>query len=275
MHILGIDPGIVAAGLLAGFTVGLTGMGGGAITTPLLILVFRVPAVAAVGTDLTAGVVMKLVGGGVHAKAGTVRWDLVRRLSMASVPATVLGVMAIQFVGEAHVEGFVQRAVGVALLAGAGAMLLRSRRVRRALGLKPPETTLAVGEGETSLAAVRTDLRNPAALTLALGALVGFMVGLTSVGSGSLMIAALTWLYPRLHSSELVGTDLAQAFLLVTAAAIAHMAVGHVDFGLAGSLLVGAVPGVIAGARLSSRAPDHIVRPALVTVLAATGLKLL
>lgn len=275
MHILGIDPAIVAAGLLAGFTVGLTGMGGGAITTPLLILVFRVPAVAAVGTDLVASVVMKLVGGGVHAKAGTVRWDLVRRLSIASIPAAVLGVATIRVIGEARVEGFIQRAVGIALLAGAAAMLLRSRRVRRFLGLRPPEEPVTVGPGASSMVAVRTGVRSPVALTFGVGAAVGFMVGLTSVGSGSLMIAALTWLYPRLHGAELVGTDLAQAFLLVTAAAVTHLAIGHVNFALAGSLLVGAVPGVLAGARLSSRAPDHIVRPALVTVLAATGLKLL
>lgn len=275
MHILGIDPAIAAAGLLAGFTVGLTGMGGGAITTPLLILVFRVPAVAAVGTDLVAGVVMKLVGGGVHARAGTVRWDVVRRLSIASVPATVLGVVTIRLVGEEHVEGFVQRAVGVALLAGATSMLLRSRRVRALLHLKPPEEPMAPGTGGDSLVAVRTSVRNPVALTFAMGAAVGFMVGLTSVGSGSLMIAALTWLYPKLPGSELVGTDLVQAFLLVSAAALTHVFIGRVDFALAGSLLVGAVPGVLAGARLSSRAPDHIVRPALVTVLVATGLKLL
>lgn len=275
MHVLGIDPAIAAAGLLAGFTVGLTGMGGGAITTPLLILVFRVPAVAAVGTDLVASVVMKLVGGGVHARAGTVRWDLVRRLSLASIPATILGVITLRVIGETRVEGFVQRAVGVALLAGAFSMLLRSRRVRRALGLQPPEDPVAVGSGRDSLVAVRRSVRKPVALTLGVGAAVGYMVGLTSVGSGSLMIAALTWLYPRLPGAELVGTDLAQAFLLVSAGAAAHLAIGHVDLALAASLLVGAIPGVLAGARVSSRAPDHIVRPALATVLVATGLKLL
>lgn len=272
MHILGLDPAIIAAGLLAGFTVGLTGMGGGAITTPLLILVFKVPAVAAVGTDLVASVVMKLVGGGVHARAGTVRWDLVRRLSIASVPAAIAGVVMLRSIGDSAAEGFVQRAVGLALLAAAASMILRSTRVRRWLRLRRPAHV-----GAPSPTDEPTDARvaHPVALIAGVGAVVGFMVGLTSVGSGSLMIAALAWLYPRMPTNHLVGTDLAQGFVLVTAAAVAHMGIGSVDLGLAASLLVGAVPGVLAGARLSSRAPDHLVRPALVTVLAATGLKLL
>lgn len=273
MHVLGLDPAIVAAGLLAGFTVGLTGMGGGAITTPLLILVFKVPAVAAVGTDLVASVFMKLVGGGIHARAGTVRWDLVRRVSVASVPAAIAGVVVLRTVAEGHVEGFVQRAVGLALLAAAVSMVLRSSRVRQWLRLRQPAHVGApLAPSETKPSA---RVAHPIALTAVVGAFVGFMVGLTSVGSGSLMIAALAWLYPRMPSNQLVGTDLAQGFVLVSAAAVAHLGLGRVDLALASSLLVGALPGVLAGARLSSRAPDHIVRPALVTVLAATGLKLL
>lgn len=285
--LLHIDPQIALVGLVVGFTVGLTGMGGGALTTPLLILVFRVPAVVAVGSDLVASVVMKLVGGGVHARAGTVQWPIVRRLTVAGVPGVLLGVVALQLVDPASVEALVRRAVGLALLAGAASMVLRSGRVRRRLlavapGRRPRAAALAAGTApaaapadEERAADARPAHEGPLVATLVLGGVVGFVVGLTSVGSGSLMVAVLAWLHPRLSTAQLVGTDLVQAFLLVTAGAVAHLGLGVVDFALAGSLLAGAVPGVLVGARLSAKAPDHLVRPALVAILATTGLKML
>lgn len=263
-----LDPAIAGAGLVVGFVVGLTGMGGGSLTTPLLILVFRIPSVAAVGSDLVASVAMKLVGGGIHARARTVRWDLVGLLSLSSIPAAVAGVVALRVVGPDHVEALVPRAVGLALVAGAMAIILRLPWVLAHLS-----TTRA---GSPLLRLLTSASRAPRPRpTLVLGALVGVLVGLTSVGSGSLVVTALAFLYPGLTSAELVGTDLVQGFFLVSAAAATHALIGDVRLALVASLLAGAIPGVVAGARLSSRAPDRIVRPVLAGVLLTTGLKMI
>ena len=252
-----LEPGISLVGLLVGFVVGLTGMGGGALMTPLLVLVFHVQPLAAVSSDLVASLVMKPFGGAVHLSRGTVRRDIALCLTAASVPAAFVGVLLLKAVGTEHVEQFLRQAIGIALLASAGSMVLRSRILAvRAQGLEPRPSTLNV----------------PA--TLAIGALGGLLVGMTSVGSGSVIIVLLLVVYPRLSSSELVGTDLVQAVPLVASAALGHYLFGDVRLGLTGSLLLGALPGVMAGAHLSSRAGIRCVRPVLFTVLLASGLKL-
>ena len=258
MHLLGIDFAVALAGLLVGFTVGLTGMGGGALMTPIMVLVFGVPPLTAVSSDLLVSLVMKPVGGAVHLRRGTVRTDLVRWLVVGSVPAAFAGALLLRAVGPAHVEPLLKRALGLALVATAGSMVLRAR----------------ITSGRAARFSQHTVLVRPLP-TVAIGLLGGLIVGLTSVGSGSLMIVLLLVLYPGLSSAELVGTDLVQAIPLVASAALGHVLFGDIRLGLTLSLLVGALPGVYVGARLSARAPDRVVRPTLLLVLLTSGLKLL
>ncbi|HZQ28073.1 MAG TPA: sulfite exporter TauE/SafE family protein [Acidimicrobiales bacterium] len=252
-----VDPLVALAGLAVGFTVGLTGMGGGALMTPIMVLLFHVNALAAVSSDLVVSLVMKPVGGAVHARRGTVRKDIALWLCVGSVPAAFAGVLILKAVGAQQVNALLTRALGLALLASAGSIVLR--RVidnRRAEGWDPPPATLRKGA------------------TIAIGVIGGLIVGLTSVGSGSLIIVMLLFVYPGLRSPELVGTDLIQAVPLVGAAAVGHLLFGDVRLGLTASLIAGSLPGVYVGARLSSRAPEKIVRPSLFAVLVASGLKL-
>jgi uncharacterized membrane protein YfcA len=265
---LQIDLYVAAAGLLVGFTVGLTGMGGGALMTPLLVLLFKVPPLAAVSSDLVAAVIMKPVGGGVHLRRGTVNLPLVRWLMVGSVPAAFAGVLVLRALGDgAMVQARIKQVLGVALLLAASSIaakgLLQVRATRRALEQA----------GGGPVAATPFQLRPLP--TVLIGVVGGLVVGMTSVGSGSLMIVMLLLLYPMLRSSELVGTDLVQAIPLVASAAVGHLLFGDFQLDLTASLLVGSLPGVYLGAKLSSRANDAVIRPALALVLVASGLKLL
>jgi uncharacterized membrane protein YfcA len=265
---LHIDLYVAAAGLLVGFTVGLTGMGGGALMTPLLVLLFKVQPLTAVSSDLVAAVIMKPVGGGVHLRRGTVNFGLVRWLMVGSVPAAFAGVLVLRQLGDgAVVQGRIKQVLGAALLLAAASIaakgLLQVRATRRATG--------AAGVAGP---AVRPFQLRPLP-TVLIGVVGGLVVGMTSVGSGSLMIVMLLLLYPMLRSSELVGTDLVQAIPLVASAAAGHLLFGDFRLDLTASLLVGSLPGVYLGARLSSRANDAVIRPALALVLVTSGLKLL
>jgi uncharacterized protein len=252
-----LDPAIAIAGLVIGFTVGLTGMGGGALATPILILIFKVPALAAVGSDLAASLVMKPFGGGLHIKRGTVRKDLVGWLVVGSVPSAVVGVLVVHSL-HGDVEPLIKRALGVALVAAATTIVLRAQiQRRRKVGIDPPPVTVRP------------------AVTVAIGVIGGLIVGMTSVGSGSLMIVLVLLAYPGLSPAQLVGTDLVQAIPLVAAATMAHGLFGDIHLGVTASLVIGGIPGVLFGARLSSRSESRLVRPALFLVLLTSGLKLL
>ena len=253
---MAFDPTLALAGLLVGFMVGMTGMGGGALMTPILVLFFKVDALAAVGSDLVVSLFMKPVGAAVHLRRGTVRRDIAVWLVVGSVPAAFLGSLVPRLVGAEQIEPLLKEAIGIALLASAGSMILRAR------------FSVFGGGGAPGGAGVQ---RLP---TLAIGALGGLLVGITSVGSGSLIIVLLMLVYPRLTSAELVGTDLIQAIPLVGSAALGHLLFGNVALGLTSSLLVGAIPGVFVGARISSSTSGRLVRPALFVVLLSSGLKL-
>jgi len=255
-----LDLGIALAGLIVGIVVGLTGMGGGALMTPILVIGFGIEPLAAVSSDLVAAVVMKPIGGGIHFRRGTVHTGLVKWLALGSVPGALIGSYWISHLAG-DVGGVIKIVLGVVLLVAAAAMVAR--------GYLSAHRTAGVTGDEALRVPVK---RMP---TLLIGLFGGLIVGMTSVGSGSLMIVALMLLYPTLSSKELVGTDLVQAVPLVLAAAIGHLLWGEFEMGLTGSLLLGAVPGVIIGAHVSSRAPDAIIRPILVLVLALSGLKLL
>ena len=253
-----MDLTLALAGLGVGVIVGLTGMGGGALMTPILVLVFGVPPIAAVSSDLAASAVMKPFGGFVHARRGTVNWRLVLWLCVGSVPSAFCGVLLLRLLGsDASVQHTVQTALGVALVLAAAGLLLKSWTARR-----------RGGDGAAEPIAVRP---LPTALV---GAAGGLIVGLTSVGSGSLIIVVLLALYPKLRANDLVGTDLVQAIPLVFSAAFGHALFGDLKLDLAGAVLIGSVPGVLIGSRISSRAPAGLIRSALVIVLLASALKL-
>jgi uncharacterized membrane protein YfcA len=263
-----IDWGIVLAGAIVGFTVGMTGMGGGALMTPILVIFFGVAPTAAVSSDLVAAMIMKPIGGGVHIRRRTVRWPLVAWLCIGSIPMAFAGVLIIHNLGDTEqVENITKVFLGWTLLLASAAMVykawLQGRRslAARMVGHDPQD--------DLPPFAVRI------IPTVIVGLVGGLMVGLTSVGSGSIIIVCLMLLYPMLRGSELVGTDLVQAIPLVAAAALAHIAVGDFELGLTASILIGSIPAVWFGARVSSRAPDGVIRPLLVFVLAASALKLL
>jgi len=253
------DLPIALSGLFVGFIVGLTGMGGGALMTPLLVLLFGVQPLAAVSSDVVASMIMKPFGGAVHWRRGTVHRGLVLWLMLGSVPSAFLGVLLLKSLGgEATLQGIVKHALGVALLVVVAGLLTRPLLVR----------SRKAGDSSAPLLVKRWP-------TLLIGVLGGLVVGVTSVGSGSLMIVMLLLLYPRIRMSELVGTDLVQAIPLVASAALGHLLFGDFQLGLTTSILVGSIPGVFLGAQFSARAPDHVIRPALMVVLLGSGLKLL
>ena len=253
---------LVLGGLGVGFVVGLTGMGGGALMTPMLVIFFGIDPVTAVSSDLVVSLVMKPFGAGVHAKEGTVNYELVKWLCIGSIPSAFAGVLLLNALGGDNVSKTVKLYLGIALLMAATSMVIR-HEINRRRG-----TTVAVAGAQHALVVRPVP-------TLCIGIVGGLIVGMTSVGSGSLIIVLLLLLYPSLAAGQLVGTDLVQAVPLVGAAALGHFFFGDVKFGLAGALMLGAIPGVLIGARISSRAPDHIIRPILIVVLVASGAKLL
>ena len=253
-----IDPLITLAGAFVGFVVGLTGMGGGALMTPILVLLFGIEPLAAVSSDIVASMIMKPIGGGVHWRRGTVHGGLVKWLVLGSVPSAFLGVLLLRRLGSGSaLQSHVRLALGIALLVVTVGLVVK------------PLLALRRKAGESDQPLVVKPLP-----TVLIGVLGGVVVGLTSVGAGSLMIVLLLALYPRLRLSELVGTDLVQAVPLVASAAIGHLLFGSFELGLTVSILIGSIPGVFVGARFSSRAPDYVIRPSLAVVLLLSGLKL-
>ncbi len=254
-----VDPYIVLGSAVVGFLVGMTGAGGGALMTPMLILLFGVKPSTAISSDLVAAVLMRPFGAAVHLRRGTANLRLAGWMVTGSVPAAFLGAYLLHLLGSSKgAEDRVEIALGAALLTGAAAMLLRAVLDRRA--------------GRRRYATVRELTLRPLP-TVAIGAVGGVIVGLTSVGSGSLMIVLLLFLYPLIGANQLVGTDLCQAVPLTLAAALGALAFGHVEFAVTASVVIGSVPAVVLGALLSSRAPDGLVRPVITFVVFASGLK--
>jgi len=254
-----VDPFIVLGSAVVGFLVGMTGAGGGALMTPMLILLFGVRPSTAISSDLVAAVLMRPVGAAVHLRRGTVNLRLVAAMVAGSVPMAFLGTYLLHLMGHSsEAEKRVQTALGAALLLGAAAMVLRFVLDRRS----GQDRTGVVHHVELRL--VRTVL---------IGMVGGLVVGLTSVGSGSLMIVLLLFVYPAIGANQLVGTDLTQAVPLTAAAALGALAFGHVEISVTTSLIIGSMPAVLVGSLLSSWAPDRYVRPVITFVIFASGLK--
>ncbi len=254
---------LVVAGALVGFLVGLTGMGGGALMTPILIMFFGVAPLAAVSSDLVASLFMKPVGAIVHLRKGTVDKRLALWLTISAAPSAFLGVLVLKAIGGgARVQADIKVFLGVALLLTVASMVVKSWIVLRRDGASTP----AVGGPS------RVEIRP--VLTVLIGVFGGLAVGMTSVGSGSLIIGLLLLAYPKLRAGQLVGTDLVQAIPLVGAAALGHALFGDVRLPVTLSLLIGAIPAVYLGARLSATGANRYVRPVLAAVLVASALKL-
>ncbi|MBI3047434.1 MAG: sulfite exporter TauE/SafE family protein [Acidobacteria bacterium] len=251
-----MDPTLPLAGFAVGVLIGLTGMGGGALMTPFLILVLGTRPVIAVGTDLVYGAATKLVGAYLHWRQRTVDLGLALRLAAASVPAGLAAVVALRlFPDAAAADRAVRHALGIALIAVA---LLLMARVRSALPLPlPARWRRALQGGGTYVA----------------GALVGALVGFTSVGSGSLLVPFLVSVFP-LAAAQVVGTDVFHAAILVGVTASAHAQGGSVDWPLAAALLTGSLPGVAVGSWMTTRLPSRAVRAALSVLLLVTGVSL-
>ncbi len=255
-----LNPYMILGSAVVGMLVGLTGAGGGALMTPMLILLFGVTPSSAISSDLVAAVLMRPVGAAVHLRKGTVNMRLVGLMVLGSVPMAFLGSYLLHLLGsggeadQTHVE----IALGTALLVGAAAMVFRYILDKRS--------------GQQRLGTI-TDVPVRTLPTIAIGAVGGLIVGLTSVGSGSLMIVLLLFVYPLIGANQLVGTDLTQAVPLTAAAALGALTFGHVVFAVTASVAIGSVPAVLVGSFLSSRAPDRYIRPIITFVIFASGLK--
>jgi uncharacterized protein len=254
-----MDPAIVIFGFGIGALVGMTGMGGGTLMTPMLILVFGIKPVTAIGTDIFYAAVTKTVGGWRHLKMGTVNMSLALWMAAGSVPASIAGVWAISIVqdrvGEARLDELVYALLGGTLL------MVGIITLARALVL-------------SNLIEERDDFvieRRHKVAAATIGATTGFVIGITSAGSGTVIAILLISVF-RLSPRRVVGTDVFHAAILLWAAGVAHWVGGNVDFGLAGNILIGSVPGVVIGAALSGRAPVGFLRTALGLVLVGSGI---
>ncbi len=254
-----MDPAIIFFGLGIGVLVGMTGMGGGSLMTPLLILVFGIQPTTAIGTDILYSAVTKTVGGWRHLKMKTVNMELVKWLALGSVPAAVGGVALVSVIerniGEDRLDSLVYAVLGGTLLM-VGIITLARALILRNL----------VDERDR----FDVERRHKVAAVL-IGATTGFVIGITSAGSGTVIAILLIAVY-RLAPKKVVGTDVFHAAILLWAAGIAHWIGGNVDFVLAGNILIGSIPGVVIGAALSSRAPTGFIRTALGLVLVGSGI---
>ncbi len=254
-----MDPAIIFFGLGIGVLVGMTGMGGGSLMTPLLILIFGIQPTTAIGTDIFYSAVTKTVGGWRHLRMKTVNMELVKWLALGSVPAAVGGVALVSIiekhVGEDRLDSLVYAVLGGTLLM-VGIITLARALILRNL----------VDERDR----FDVERRHKVAAVL-IGATTGFVIGITSAGSGTVIAILLIAVY-RLAPKKVVGTDVFHAAVLLWAAGLAHIVGGNVDFSLAGNILIGSVPGVIIGAALSSRAPQGFIRTALGLVLVGSGI---
>jgi len=263
---MSLDLPLAIGGLLVGVVVGLTGMGGGALMTPMLVFVFGVQPLTAISSDLVVSLFMKPVGALVHLRRGTVHLGLVRLLSVGSIPGALLGAWVIDLMPESGVDETLKTILGIALLVSTAGLVARAF-------IQMWRNRLPLGEGPSGATSPPVVVVRPVP-TVLLGAAAGFMVGLTSVGSGSIVIVTLLFMFPALRASQLVGTDLVQAIPLVAAAAAGHLVFGNISLTVASSLLLGAIPGTFIGAQVSTRAPGGLIRRALAVLLLVSGLRL-
>jgi hypothetical protein len=251
------------AGFGVGIVVGLTGVGGGALMTPIMVLLFGVAPSTAVGTDLWFAAITKIVGGWVHGTKGTIDWQILRRLFYGSLPASALTLLWLHASGaHQYTNAFIYKTLGATLVLTSIAALSR-KYVHR------------IGDRLRGSRPIEFKALQPA-LTVVAGAILGFLVTFTSIGAGALGAVMLLYLYPwRLTAKSLVGTDIVHAIPLTLLAGIGHLLMGNVNWALLGNLLLGSIPGIVIGSLASAHAPDKLIRTAIATVLTLVGLKML
>lgn len=258
-----MDIGYIFSGLLVGTLVGITGVGGGSLMTPLLVFLFNFNPAVAVGTDLLFASITKTAGVFVHhGTHHSVDWKIVRQLAYGSLPAAILTIFLLRYLNRIgqDISGVITYSLGIALILTSVAILIRSYLHRNA---PPLENESNIGRfGDKQLP-----------YTVLTGFVLGALVTISSVGAGALGTVALFFLYPRLPAIKVIGTDLAHAIPLTALAGLGHLSIGHVDFTLLGSLLIGSLPGIWIGSHLSVRIPDKILRPSLASILLLIGLR--
>ena len=255
-----IDPLFVMSGFAVGAIVGLTGVGGGSLMTPILILLFGVHPAAAVGTDLLYASVTKTGGSLIHSFNKTIHWPLVARLALGSLPASLVTLLILRhYAGETTaLNALISRALGFALILTAATLIFR----KRLIASYAPRLD-AFGE------------KTIHALTTLTGAALGILVTLSSVGAGALGVTALLLLYPKTPVARIVGSDIAHAVPLTLIAGAGHLMMGHIDVRMLTSLLLGSLPGIMLASNLAPRLPETVLRYALSTILVVVSAKLL
>lgn len=248
----------IVAGFVVGLLVGLTGVGGGSLMTPILLIFFNVKAAVAVGTDLLYASITKSVGIFAHGKLGNIDWQIVRQLAYGSIPASIITVLYLRELDIAsdHAVSSIKFWLGIALLLTSLSVLFRNQLAKLSKNghwINPRYTPT---------------------LTVTLGLILGFLVTLTSVGAGALGVTALLILYPKIPITKIVGTDVAHAVPLTLVAGLGHASLGTVDYSLLGTLLIGSIPGIWIGSHLSAKVAEHWVRTLLALILVYVGQKL-
>lgn len=248
------------SGFAVGAIVGLTGVGGGSLMTPLLVLLFGIHPATAVGTDLLYAAITKSGGSVVHGRKGHIDWKIVRLLATGSVPATAVTIAILSQLPRQSAEAthIISISLGIALLLTACAIIFRKRIL-----------SYAQSHDQSFVH------RHLVPVTITVGAILGVLVSISSVGAGALGVAALFFLYPHLPAVRIVGTDVAHAVPLTLVAGIGHWFMGSVDFSLLGALLLGSLPGIWVGSHISAKVPDKILRPILAGMLVLIGTKLI
>jgi uncharacterized protein len=254
-----INPLYTASGFAVGALVGFTGVGGGSLMTPLLVLLFGIHPATAVGTDLLYAGLTKICGSAVHGFNDAIDWRVVRRLASGSVPAAALTLWALSHFGvdSKGANSAIATTLGFALILTAVTLLFRRRLLRAAASFFESRNG-----------------RELAALTTALGAILGVLVSISSVGAGAIGVTALLMLYPKMPTVRIVGSDIAHAVPLTLIAGAGHWWLGSVDWPLLVSLLAGSLPGIAIGSHFASRVPERVLRPLLAGTLALVGGKL-
>ncbi len=257
-----MDLAYIVSGLSVGVLVGLTGVGGGSLMTPLLVFLFGFAPATAVGTDLLFAAITKSGGVAVHHRShGSVEWKIVGLLCMGSLPGAIAVIVGLEYfdVPRKALATVMGNSLGVALILTSLSLFFRNRLKQAGL------------ETESHQPGRFHHLQAPATIFVGLG--LGVLVTLSSVGAGALGTVALFFLYPRLPTLRIVGTDLAHAIPLTAVAGLGHLHMGNVDFVLLGSLLIGSLPGIWVGSHLSAKIPEYFLRPLLASVLMLIGLK--
>ena len=271
-----MDIAFVVAGFGVGLIVGLTGVGGGSLMTPILIFFFNIKPYLAVGTDLLFAAFTKMGGTVSLARQKLIPWKVVALLCTGSLPAAALTLLYLHEIGPAsrETEALMKHTLGLALMLTAAATLYKAIKGKRRANSTPNTSPLAA-PNTLPTEAPAADQPRHWALPIALGALIGAMVTLTSVGAGAIGVTVLLILYPRLPLPRVVGADIAYAVPLTLLAGLGHVTLGSVDWSLLANLLMGSLPGIWLGSRLVNHTPERVVRSALSALLAWAGTKLL